>query len=122
MKKIRNRGSDCSMIFSTRKMKSTDHVSNSFPIRGIQFNTMSKCANTGCYKLGTFRCSGCQRDLYCGIDCQKGDWRGSHKLICGIIKKLSQQFQSFIEVERVIKETRSESLRTFDILCRISVR
>lgn len=71
---------------------------------------MCKCARTGCNELGTFKCSGCHRESYCGTDCQKGDWKGSHKLICNILKKLSRQLQSFSEVERVIKETRDKRI------------
>jgi hypothetical protein len=80
---------------------------------------MSECARSSCHNPGTFHCSGCQRELYCGIDCQKGDWRCCHKKICKILKKFSRRFQPCPEVLKVIMETREENIRNKQLEARV---
>jgi hypothetical protein len=70
---------------------------------------MSKCARPGCPNTGKNRFSGCLREPYCSSDCQKLDWK-SHKLICKSLKKLSDQFQPYQVVLKVIKEVIIEEL------------
>ena len=43
--------------------------------------TERSCANNGCNKAGTSRCSACNAVWYCSRDCQKRDWR-HHKRGC----------------------------------------
>jgi len=40
------------------------------------------CKRRGCEKTSTARCVRCRLD-YCGIECQKRDWK-DHKMVCGV--------------------------------------
>jgi len=42
----------------------------------------SMCKRRGCEKTSTARCARCGSE-YCGIDCQKQDWK-DHKMVCGV--------------------------------------
>jgi hypothetical protein len=64
---------------------------------------MSKCALPGCSIPSKSSCSVCEREQYCGSNCQKLDWK-IHKLMCPILKKLSTQLQPLIEVIRIKNE------------------
>jgi hypothetical protein len=68
---------------------------------------VSQCALPACFKKGANRCSICLRESYCSGECQKVDWK-FHKLICKILKKLSDGFQPYHEVSRVIDEILDE--------------
>jgi hypothetical protein len=65
-------------------------------------------ARPGCVKSGVNRCSNCLREPYCSGECQKIDWK-SHKLICKVLKKLSNNLLPYCEavgeVIRVIGDT-----------------
>jgi hypothetical protein len=62
---------------------------------------MFKCARPDCQILAKCSCSGCDREHYCGSDCQKLDWK-IHKLMCPILKKLSYKLQPFREVDQIV--------------------
>ena len=64
---------------------------------------MSVCACPGCHRKGTKLCSVCLKEPYCSSGCQKTDWK-AHKLFCKILKRLSNQLQSFDQVKQTITE------------------
>jgi hypothetical protein len=75
---------------------------------------MFNCASLGCLKKATNRCSTCLRESYCSSDCQKVDWK-LHKLVCKNLKKLSNQFQPYHEVIRVIKDIKGETTKKKEV-------
>jgi tetratricopeptide (TPR) repeat protein len=57
---------------------------------------MSKlCKRPNCTRLGTARCSACQIESYCSVECQRANWK-DHKITCG--KKLlsESELNSFV--------------------------
>ena len=64
---------------------------------------MSLCARPNCLAKAKNSCSICEREQYCGSNCQKLDWK-IHKSMCPILKKLSTQLQPFHEVIRTMDE------------------
>jgi hypothetical protein len=64
---------------------------------------MSKCARPDCSTPAKSSCSICGREQYCGISCQKLDWK-THKSMCPILKKLSTNLQPFHELIRIKDE------------------
>jgi hypothetical protein len=79
---------------------------------------MFNCASLGCLKKATNRCSTCLRESYCSGDCQKVDWK-LHKLVCKNLKKLSNQFQPYREVIRVIKDIKGETTEKKEVESRL---
>ena len=48
-------------------------------------DTIKRCANCNKVELnrGQFkRCARCRVPAYCSVDCQKADWRSTHKAVC----------------------------------------
>jgi hypothetical protein len=44
---------------------------------------MSKmCKQPNCNRLGTARCSACQIESYCSVECQRANWK-DHNITCG---------------------------------------
>jgi hypothetical protein len=79
---------------------------------------MSKCAHPGCQSAGKCHCNGCDREQYCGKDCQKQDWK-IHKSICPILKKLTNKLQPYREVIRIKDEVlayKGKDCRVFEHL------
>jgi hypothetical protein len=70
----------------------------------IHSRNVSRCARPGCFNKGVNRCTSCLREPYCSGDCQKDDWK-SHKLICKILKTLSNKKKPFHEVGSIIQRT-----------------
>jgi hypothetical protein len=64
---------------------------------------MSKCARPDCSTPSKSSCSVCEREQYCGSNCQKQDWK-IHKSMCPLLKQLSTQLQPFHEVIRIKDE------------------
>jgi hypothetical protein len=56
---------------------------------------MSRCglARSVCEATALSSCTGCSKERYCGIECQKLDWK-VHKSMCPILKKLSNKLSS----------------------------
>ncbi|KZP30861.1 hypothetical protein FIBSPDRAFT_979041 [Athelia psychrophila] len=52
------------------------------------------CGNKECNAdsghMTLYRCRGCKLALYCGVDCQKQDWWGTHELLCNAMKQPGQ--------------------------------
>jgi hypothetical protein len=65
---------------------------------------MALCGGPNCYKAAHCRCSGCDKEKYCSAECQKIHWK-SHKPLCPILKKLSNELRPYDEVSQVIMET-----------------
>lgn len=65
---------------------------------------MALCGGPNCYKAAHCRCSGCNKETYCSVECQKIHWK-SHKSLCPILKKLSNELRPYDEVSQVIMET-----------------
>jgi hypothetical protein len=89
---------------------------------------MSKCAHPVCHEIAKSSCSSYAREQYCSNNCQKLDWK-THKSMCPILKKLSNKKQPFEEVVGIIKEIQASKkgndlrvLKSFAIICRISIR
>jgi hypothetical protein len=71
---------------------------------------MSQCARPACIKMGKSFCSVCEKDKYCGSECQKLDWK-VHKLICPILKQFSKKVNPCVEVMSEICEIMSSTKR-----------
>jgi hypothetical protein len=80
---------------------------------------MSHCARPDCQTAANSSCSGCDREQYCGSDCQKLDWK-AHKSICPILKKLANKQQSYKKAVQSIDETlasnKANNVRVLDHL------
>jgi hypothetical protein len=76
---------------------------------------MSRCAQPDCSTPSKSSCSVCEREQYCGSNCQKVDWK-IHKSMCPILKNLSTKLKPFHEVIR-IKDEISASKKGKD--CRV---
>jgi hypothetical protein len=74
---------------------------------------MSQCGRPGCHWAAKSSCSGCEREDYCGSDCQKLDWK-DHKSMCPILKKFSKELQPYNKAIAVIDEV-MESKKIKDI-------
>lgn len=48
-----------------------------------------QCARPGCVKGSNKTCSACLKESYCGVVCQKLDWK-IHKIMCGCMKDRSK--------------------------------
>ena len=40
------------------------------------------CSNQGCGKKPTHYCAGCHMAKYCGVECQRADWKARHSVVC----------------------------------------
>jgi hypothetical protein len=65
------------------------------------------CVKSGCHGVGGFEYTGCHREQYCSVECQRGDWK-LHKLICSTLKELPRQLQPNLEVFQAIEDTLKE--------------
>jgi len=61
------------------------------------------CGFEGCNKIGTYRCSQCNKIKYCGTDCQKKDWK-KHKVTCLYSRPFAE-----IDVKKAITATSSKA-------------
>lgn len=43
-------------------------------------------------------CSGCKLAFYCSVECQKDDWKRSHKRYCEKIKQMSIEYEQHVKV------------------------
>jgi hypothetical protein len=75
---------------------------------------MSKCARPGCHTLAKSSCSICNREQYCGSDCQKLDWK-IHKPMCPILKRFSKELQPFMIVFSTILEILEPRTKVFNL-------
>ena len=55
--------------------------------------TIVPCACCGKSDKSTKRCSKCRTLYYCGVDCQKEDWKSGHKHMCRHVPVLSKLIQ-----------------------------
>mmetsp|Transcript_26947 Transcript_26947/g.25802 ORF Transcript_26947/g.25802 Transcript_26947/m.25802 type:complete len:487 (+) Transcript_26947:111-1571(+) len=62
-----------------------------------------RCARPDCQNPGRSSCSNCKIEFYCGIDCQKTDWK-KHRPMCSILKKLSIKKQPYFAAFHMIQE------------------
>ena len=61
-----------------------------------------KCIVSGCGNLASKYCGSCGWVRYCGVECQKGDWKQRHKKReCVNMKKLSSLSLSEGQIEDV---------------------
>lgn len=58
-----------------------DDVDDSFDVKAT-FPTIRRRECSVCNKEAKNRCGGCLKKWYCGKECQKTDWKASHKSEC----------------------------------------
>ena len=52
-----------------------------------------ECDVCGIQSLQLYKCEGCNQSWYCGISCQKLDWKRKHKVICDLVQNESDIFK-----------------------------
>lgn len=60
-------------------------------------NLEEACNRCGKTDVKLSRCGGCKRALYCSRDCQKRDWKDSHKLVCKTIKAQQKNLKQAVK-------------------------